>query len=1736
MFKSLRRSRQRNDPAADDDDEPMKGTSYKHGVTPGLNSGSGGRGGGARSGRPLPGYDDHQHKRSSSNPGQRTNKPALRNYSGNTRNKHSAIGGGGASVSWVSDTCSETDVTETWVSDCVSGPGSDEGSDQGSANSDNYSGSRNSEHTGDFSRESGEFSNSAGSISRDTTSSGYSEHEEGSSEEGDSYSEQKIGITDDDDASYPSVGDNVSVSVSKKKSDHKSKPPPPPKRRDVLGLGGMMNDSSMSLGESSARSARSADSRGGNKGNISRNSQGNKGNKNNNSRSSGRKVGPSPENKSLNSSTVAAIKSLGGSTAATNNILNAMNTHNNQHTQPNNNLGHEEQRMKPPTMKGMPTNPKTKKYDRRASSSSLGGNSMGGGAESVKSTPLMASSTPLASSGATAATSASDGVNTVIGGVKDKDGNTEVAAMQQLAYLVVSLRSDLREANLARDELESKAEELEKNGATPLKSKKATDNPYSNDSKVRQLEKENADLQADVDAFIAEQDDLKNEVKQLQEDKSSLNDIISRLKKDNASTSKSKSNEDFEARAQELTDENRKLEREIQLLVGEKSQLVSSGESRSCEMEQLHKSLKEGESRLDVQQRVMEGMQEKIDSLENEVDRLEKECKEGSLTVALLEDDLERKEGEMEACKAELQSENKKMTLLRQRLSQVEKQKGEMTERSVAIDGVMLGLKKKIEELLKERNASRQQMKDLKKDNDCMSDELKMNSSNAIAKGASEADTLLNLQEMIASLEETTNTLEEELDQKDAELKLDEARISQLESKLRVSQEMTKRASLSHSSSVASLSSQSIGGNGSEESLLKENIAALTSANESLQSKISMLEDEQALIEDELELYKTKVSILEDEQAVIEDELELHKNSSAETMKDLEVSIQATLVNSKSTLELQQLGSLSEMANLEKLIEELEETKGDLEDEMNEATDAIAMLEDELDSKDAQVKDLLVKLTMLQQQFSQVDKCKTALAERNARLSSDNDDLSTQIKVLIIEKKVASEEIETLKTMKSIADEDQEEDRLRKYETRQEVDILINKFEQSRAKSNEQIYNLEQNVFALEESKKRVEEDLDEGNDAIVMLREALKELEEGKTMKEAIIKECKIKMAEKEMSLESVDAMKEKFEREHEVSVDTISTLQKMITSLENSKDDLEEELDASSAALIELKEQLKSRNTLGEVTEVEDKLEKATEKNGSLTQRISELTEVNKKMKDQVKDLGESLAKVTMRHAALQGPSSSRALISYDVLSTDLLSNDPVASCDALISELKNQIKEIVSSRKAALEEIEFLRSDGASVISGASDVSREGVDSHSTNPSAKTMPPQAVGVGTSSKKESLPDTVSNAKSNKAASSSPSPLDESINSEDDSASTKTIEKSLHSPSIARTAHSRSAHSSSLSNAGSRGSSLLEAAKILCNQLDEKRSKEEMEKMSINNGNSTATSSAASLASKKSAPMKNVEPKAIVMQWEEEQGKNVLDIDDNISAREVKEDSPKETEQFEVKTKPPTEEEKKEDNAKSSRTKGRYDIDQLTSIYFEKCGMSISRFSDLSSDSSSFRRRTKASAPDATVTKKVKICRNGVFMGTYEGDLNPDGQRHGFGVLLCDNGNSYEGEWKKDKRDGLGIARYSSGDVYDGQWQRGKRQGHGVMYIEAGDTYIGSWDNGLKHGAGTYHWADGEVDVSWYQEDRRVGEGVRWNASRSKAYRLIRGTKKEELSLDEAYMTAEKLGLNLEKFDSGVP
>lgn len=80
----------------------------------------------------------------------------------------------------------------------------------------------------------------------------------------------------------------------------------------------------------------------------------------------------------------------------------------------------------------------------------------------------------------------------------------------------------------------------------------------------------------------------------------------------------------------------------------------------------------------------------------------------------------------------------------------------------------------------------------------------------------------------------------------------------------------------------------------------------------------------------------------------------------------------------------------------------------------------------------------------------------------------------------------------------------------------------------------------------------------------------------------------------------------------------------------------------------------------------------------------------------------------------------------------------------------------------------------------------------------------------------------------------------------------------------------------------------------------------------------------------------------------------------------------------------------------------------------------------------------------------------------------------------------------------------------------------------KTGDIYRGNWAQGLKSGPGVYEYEDGEIDVSFYKEDIRVGEGVRWTASRDKASRLVDGQLVGEeggMAVKEAMLLTKKLG-----------
>ena len=109
----------------------------------------------------------------------------------------------------------------------------------------------------------------------------------------------------------------------------------------------------------------------------------------------------------------------------------------------------------------------------------------------------------------------------------------------------------------------------------------------------------------------------------------------------------------------------------------------------------------------------------------------------------------------------------------------------------------------------------------------------------------------------------------------------------------------------------------------------------------------------------------------------------------------------------------------------------------------------------------------------------------------------------------------------------------------------------------------------------------------------------------------------------------------------------------------------------------------------------------------------------------------------------------------------------------------------------------------------------------------------------------------------------------------------------------------------------------------------------------------------------------------------------------------------------------------------------------------------------------------------------------------------------YGYGIYICNNGTTYEGYWKDDKRHGYGVYinteddnKYGGPYKYEGQWNYHKRQGHGVETIiygsgskdESGepvvlcDKYEGIWDEGYKNGVfKVYNSEDITLEYKYY-------------------------------------------------------
>ena len=93
---------------------------------------------------------------------------------------------------------------------------------------------------------------------------------------------------------------------------------------------------------------------------------------------------------------------------------------------------------------------------------------------------------------------------------------------------------------------------------------------------------------------------------------------------------------------------------------------------------------------------------------------------------------------------------------------------------------------------------------------------------------------------------------------------------------------------------------------------------------------------------------------------------------------------------------------------------------------------------------------------------------------------------------------------------------------------------------------------------------------------------------------------------------------------------------------------------------------------------------------------------------------------------------------------------------------------------------------------------------------------------------------------------------------------------------------------------------------------------------------------------------------------------------------------------------------------------------------------------------------------------KCSKIYKNG---DSYDGELDENEIKNGYGIMKYKNKNIYVGNWYNDKKNFKGIMKYNNGDIYEGYWNNDLKEGKGKMKYNNKDIYEGNWekDNFIK-------------------------------------------------------------------------
>ena len=138
---------------------------------------------------------------------------------------------------------------------------------------------------------------------------------------------------------------------------------------------------------------------------------------------------------------------------------------------------------------------------------------------------------------------------------------------------------------------------------------------------------------------------------------------------------------------------------------------------------------------------------------------------------------------------------------------------------------------------------------------------------------------------------------------------------------------------------------------------------------------------------------------------------------------------------------------------------------------------------------------------------------------------------------------------------------------------------------------------------------------------------------------------------------------------------------------------------------------------------------------------------------------------------------------------------------------------------------------------------------------------------------------------------------------------------------------------------------------------------------------------------------------------------------------------------------------------------------------------------------------------------------------GTYEGELDENSLRDGYGILNYNktndwkNGSIYKGNWKNNKKHGIGILYWSNSNIwYEGNWFEDEKHGEGCLYYSDGKVwYKGIYNMGTKDEKGVEYWPNGNIKYDGqFKNNKYHGEGTQYHENGVMCYE---GTWKEDIN-----------------------